>query len=49
MAVEAIRTASQGTDRDGLLMALLTGPLAQSAPEWLLATAVENDVNLTRS
>ncbi len=45
MAVEAIRTASQGTDRDGLLMALLTGPLAQSAPEWLLATAVESDLN----
>lgn len=44
MAVEAIRTASQGTDRDGLLMALLTGPLAQSAPEWLLATAVESDL-----
>ncbi|MFJ8310792.1 hypothetical protein [Streptomyces sp. NPDC094147] len=45
MAVEAIRTASQGTDRDGLLMTLLTGPLAQSAPEWLLATAVESDLN----
>ncbi|MFD9432648.1 hypothetical protein [Streptomyces sp. NPDC060002] len=45
MAVEAIRTAPQGTDRDGLLMALLTGPLAQSAPEWLLATAVESDLN----
>ncbi|MFF6997644.1 hypothetical protein ACFY93_22165 [Streptomyces sp. NPDC008313] len=26
-------------------MALLTGPLAESAPEWLLATAVESDLN----
>ncbi|MFI8792932.1 hypothetical protein [Streptomyces sp. NPDC055105] len=26
-------------------MALLTGPFAQSAPEWLLATAVESDLN----
>lgn len=45
MAVEGIRTASQSTDRDGLLMALLTGPLAQEAPEWLLAMAVESDLN----
>ncbi|MGG2464631.1 hypothetical protein ACO0M4_33550 [Streptomyces sp. RGM 3693] len=44
MAIEAIRTASPGTDRDGLLTSLLTGPLAQSAPEWLLATAVESDL-----
>lgn len=45
MAIEAIRTAPQGEDRDRLLMALLTGPLAQSAPEWLLAMAVESDLN----
>ena len=34
-----------GRGRDGLVMALLTGPLAQSAPEWLVATAVESDLN----
>ncbi|MFF8947075.1 hypothetical protein ACF1A5_33415 [Streptomyces sp. NPDC014864] len=45
MAIEAIRTAPQGEDRDSLLMALLTGPLAQCAPEWLLAMAVESDLN----
>ncbi|MEW2160579.1 hypothetical protein AB0950_35770 [Streptomyces sp. NPDC007189] len=45
MAIEAIRTAPQGEDRDSLLMALLTRPLAQSAPEWLLAMAVESDLN----
>ena len=32
MAVEAETTASQGTDRDGLVMALLTGPLADLHP-----------------
>lgn len=45
MAVEAIRTASQSTDRDGLLMTLLRGPLAQAAPDWLLAMAVKSDLN----
>lgn len=45
MAVEAIRTAPPGTDRDDLAMSLLTGPLAKSAPEWLLAIAVESDLN----
>ncbi|MFD8233548.1 hypothetical protein ACFV20_16925 [Streptomyces sp. NPDC059696] len=44
MAVEAIRTAPEGQDRNSLLMALLTGPLAQSAPEWLLAMAVDSDL-----
>jgi hypothetical protein len=32
MAVEAIRTAPAGQDRDSLLIALLTGPLALSRP-----------------
>ncbi|MEV3998738.1 hypothetical protein AB0K62_24170 [Streptomyces halstedii] len=45
MAVEAIRAAPPGTDRDGLAMSLLTGPLAKSAPEWLLAMAVESDLS----
>ncbi|MFM9626143.1 MULTISPECIES: hypothetical protein [Streptomyces] len=45
MAVEAIRTAPPGTDRDSLAMSLLTGPLAKSAPEWLLTMAVESDLN----
>ncbi|WP_447047687.1 hypothetical protein ACRAKG_03940 [Streptomyces rosealbus] len=45
MAIEAIRTAPPGTDRDGLAMSLLTGPLAKSAPEWLLALAVESDLD----
>ncbi|MBK3529235.1 hypothetical protein ACFWOS_21215 [Streptomyces rubiginosohelvolus] len=44
MAVEAIRTAPPDTDRDGLAMSLLTGPLAKSAPEWLLAMAVKSDL-----
>ncbi|MEW2248458.1 hypothetical protein AB0907_14110 [Streptomyces sp. NPDC006975] len=44
MAVEAIRTAPDGQDRDSLLMALLTGPLAPSAPEWLLTMAVDSDL-----
>ncbi|MGW6456618.1 hypothetical protein ACWF94_11970 [Streptomyces sp. NPDC055078] len=44
MAAERARELPAGNDRDDLLLALLLGALSDSAPEWMLQTAVDSDL-----
>ena len=42
MALEKARELQEGTHRDDLLLALLSGALSASAPQWILEAAVDS-------
>ncbi|WP_344588632.1 hypothetical protein [Actinomadura vinacea] len=45
MVVERVRTMDAGLQRDGLLLVLLRETLTEMAPEWMLRTAVQSDLD----